>query len=69
MCRLPLTIPSAFKELEGNEDHHYLSLFNDHPKGEGVLIGPCSILRLKIAREEMSLADAGLEAKAFDPIF
>lgn len=61
--------PSAFKELEGNEEHHYLSLFDNHPKGEGVLIGRRSILKLKIEREEMSWADVWLEAVAFDPIF
>lgn len=33
-----LTTPPAFKDLEGDERHHYLPLIDDNPKGKGMLI-------------------------------
>lgn len=29
-----LTTPVAYEDVKGDEDHHYVTLFDDHPVGE-----------------------------------
>lgn len=36
--------PSCFWRFRGVEEHHYMPLSQDHLKGEGALITPCSVL-------------------------
>lgn len=31
MDRFPLTAPAAFEDPKGDEEHHYITLFDDHP--------------------------------------
>lgn len=47
---LPPTAPTAFKDLEGDEDHHYVTLFENNLKGDSVLIAPISVLHMRIER-------------------
>lgn len=51
--KLPCAASPPFEDNEKYEGHHYISLFDDHPKEEGVLISPESILRMRMERGEL----------------
>lgn len=56
MDKLQLILPTTFEDLEGDEEHHYVSLFYDHPEQRGgVMVAPYFLL--KIQREEIPLFD------------
>lgn len=42
--KLPLSAPSPFESTDKYDHHHYLMLFDDHPKGDDILISSWSIL-------------------------
>lgn len=50
-----------FEKNEEYENHNYIILFNDHPKGEGVLISPRSIQRMRVEKGELPGVDARFE--------
>lgn len=58
--------PPPFKYMEEDEDHHHVSLFDDHPVGNGVTykISP-STLRMRVEREELPWAEARFESKTW----
>lgn len=56
-----LLIARQLEEVEGDEDHHYITLFEDYPKGERVLIAPRSIMRMRVERKELPWTDIPFE--------
>lgn len=44
--KLLLSFPPPFKDTKEDENHQYLTLFDDNSEGEGVLITSHSILRM-----------------------
>lgn len=55
--KLPLSAPPPFEDIEEDENHQYLTLFDDHPEGEVVLITHCSIPRMRVEKGELSWDD------------
>lgn len=51
--KLPLSTPQSFEDTKEDENHQYLTLLNDHPEGEDVLIIPRSILRIRVKKGEL----------------
>lgn len=45
--KLSLTAPLSFGDIEEEENLNELTLFEDHPEGEGLLICPRLILRME----------------------
>lgn len=52
--KLSLTAPPPFEDSKDDENHNYSNLFDDHHKGEGVLISPRSIVTMRVVKEEPS---------------
>lgn len=48
---LLIASPSSSKDVEGDDQHHYITLFDDHSKGDGVMMAPHSILKRRAERE------------------
>lgn len=46
-----------------NENHHYITLFDDHLEGEGVPISPQSIMSVMVERGELLLEEDLFESK------
>lgn len=44
--------PPQFENTKGDEKHQYLTLFDDHVEGKGMLITLSSILRMRIEKRE-----------------
>lgn len=44
---LPLNAPSQFESTNEEDNAQYLTLFDDHPDEEGILITSRSILRMR----------------------
>lgn len=61
--KLPLTAPFVFIELEGDEEHNHLPLFDDHSEGERMLIAPGSIQRLRIERKKNALGKCTIQTE------
>lgn len=36
--KFPLIVHLAFEDIEGDEDNRYVTLFDDHPEGKGVMM-------------------------------
>lgn len=61
--KLPLSTPPPCEDTEDDKNHEYLSLFDKHTKGEGLLIAPRSILRMRVKKGELPWADLRFESK------
>lgn len=44
-----------FESVDGEEYRVCQTLFEDHPEGDGIIVDPRSIMRMKIASVEVSL--------------
>lgn len=64
MSKFPLTTYLVFKYLEGDEEHHYLPLFDDHTEGKSMSLASYAIVGLKIEREDMLWVDIKFETEA-----
>lgn len=45
--RLPMAIPPVLEDIEGDDKHQYIPVVNDHHEGEGVMMAPHSVLRMR----------------------
>lgn len=52
--KLPLNAPPPFKSICEKDNHHYLKLFDDRPKRDGIMISPRSILRMRVEKAELA---------------
>lgn len=61
--KLLLSAPCLFESSKEEGNHHYLNLFDDHPKGDGILITPWSIPTMRIEKGELPWADLRFKFK------
>lgn len=61
--KLPLSAPPPFESTNEEGNHIYLNLFDDHPKVDGILITPSSILRMRVEKGELPWADLRFKSK------
>lgn len=54
MDKLPLSTPPPFEDTEEDENRNYVTLFDDHLEGDGLLIIHHSILRMWVEKVELS---------------
>lgn len=54
-CKMPLSVEIlyAFASIDENEHLIYQTLFEDHHKGEGIIVDTRLILRMRIERAEV----------------
>lgn len=60
--KLLLRAPPLFESTNKEDNHHYLTLFDDHMKGEDVLITPRIILMMGVKKRELPWTDLRLDA-------
>lgn len=60
---MPLGATIPFESVKEDEHQVYQTLFEDHPEGDGLTVGPRSILRTVTEREEMSRSDLRFESQ------
>lgn len=53
-----------FESMDEDKHHDYQTLFGDHPEGEGIIVDPRSILRMRIEKVEVPWSDLRFETKA-----
>lgn len=61
--KLPLSASILFEITDEEDTHHYLTMSDDHPDGEGISISPCSILHMVIETWEALRSDVMFELK------
>lgn len=54
--KLPLSAPISFGSID-KEDHHHYVTFRRSQEGEGLLIGPRSVLRKRIEKGDLPWSD------------
>lgn len=51
--QLPLMAPLPFRDIEEDENHKYMTLFDDKPRGEGVLDLPSIDSKMRVGKGEV----------------
>lgn len=61
--KLLLGASISFKGMDKDDHHNYPTLFDDHLKGEGVLISPHPVLRMRIEKYKLLQSELIFELK------
>lgn len=48
----PLGIAMSFERVDEDKHHVYQALFEDHLRGEGIIVDPRLILRMRLRRQQ-----------------
>lgn len=60
----PSNCSSRLRGHRGEDEHHCITLLNDHPEGGGMLINPRSIFWMRVEMEELPWTDIHFESIA-----
>lgn len=60
---LPRGASFRFERTDEEDNHKCQTLFDNHPEEMGVLVSPCSLLRMRIAKGETLWSEMRFESK------